>query len=501
MAIAVGGLSACLQAQCLLSFQVSKATEENWHDTVTVAPGDSVDVRAVVSYTGSEKALGLASLNFQPTVSNWSGEDRLLPLVNGGAGGQDTVPIGAVMDEPGAYGRLVPYAFPGLSKNMCLKGHVDVVGGMTYLRVAQAQATDWCGEGTNVTGGSGVQMRQCSDAGRKPSEPAFSPALKDIVVFKFGVALSVHAEGARTLTVGAPAEGIMRERPGGKPYFGWYAKMSEVSGSIRAEPRVQSATIEVAGPARPARLAQSPEASPPKSSETRMGANNPATKPAPRQEDYCKERHDRFNERARQGHEKGDIDLLFIGDSITEQWEGPGKDVWAKHYASRRAVNLGIGGDMTQHVIWRLLNGNVEGLDKPVPADAKPPHLAVVMIGTNNITTNDTPEQIAAGVKKVVETLRTQLPRTEVLLLAIFPRTAKPDDPLRLKVAETNKILKPAAEVMTGVHYLDIGDRFLDKDGTLSKEVMPDELHLSQKGYEIWAQAIEPKVHELLGEK
>jgi lysophospholipase L1-like esterase len=231
-------------------------------------------------------------------------------------------------------------------------------------------------------------------------------------------------------------------------------------------------------------------------------ASNPAVIPVPREEDYCKERHERFNARAKQGHEKGDIELIFLGDSITEQWEGPGKEVWDKCYAGRHAVNFGTGGDQTQHVLWRIQNGNVDGLDKPAPKDAKPPRLAVVMIGTNNAYFGDqAPDQIAAGVKAVVVALREKLPRTDVLLLAIFPRGEKPDDLLRIKVRDTNRLIEPAVANMPGVHYLDIGEKLIEKDGTITKDTMPDALHLSAKGYEIEAQALEPRIREFLSEK
>jgi lysophospholipase L1-like esterase len=239
-----------------------------------------------------------------------------------------------------------------------------------------------------------------------------------------------------------------------------------------------------------------PKAAPPKQPEEKPA--NRAVAPVERQEDYCKQRHERYNARAKEGHEKGDIDLIFLGDSITEQWEGPGKDVWEKYYGKRRAVDFGTGGDMTQHVLWRLQNGNVEGLD--APKEGKPPRLVVLMIGTNNIGTGETPENTAAGVEAVAKLLREKLPKTDVLLLGVFPREAKPEGGLRKSAARVNELVKGSA-LPKGVHYLDIGDKFLEKDGTISKDVMPDELHLSAKGYEIWAQAIEPKVHELLGEK
>jgi beta-glucosidase len=215
--------------------------------------------------------------------------------------------------------------------------------------------------------------------------------------------------------------------------------------------------------------------------------NLPSTlKPVPRDGDQMK-RHERFNERVKQGN----VDLIFIGDSITQGWEGAGKDVWAKHYAKRNAVNLGIGGDRTQHVLWRLDHGNIDGIA---------PKLAVLMIGTNNSNGSDnTAEEIAAGITAIVEKLRAKLPQTKVLVLAIFPRGPKPN-PQREKNAKASEI---AAKLADGkmVLFLDIGNKFLEADGSLPKEIMPDYLHLTPRGYEIWAEAIEPQVAELMGEK
>ena len=211
---------------------------------------------------------------------------------------------------------------------------------------------------------------------------------------------------------------------------------------------------------------------------------NDAVVPVPREGGWMK-RHESFNERVKQGN----VDLLFIGDSITQGWEGAGKGVWDKFYGKRNAVNLGIGGDRTQHVLWRLENGNLYNIH---------PKLAVLMIGTNNSGTNNS-EQIAAGVKAIVESLRTKLPETKVLVLAIFPRGANKDDAKRKVNEGANEIIKGLADDKT-VYYLDIGPNFLQDDGTLSKEVMPDLLHLNEKSYTTWAESIEPKVKELLGE-
>ncbi|HNR36576.1 MAG TPA: platelet-activating factor acetylhydrolase IB subunit [Candidatus Hydrogenedentes bacterium] len=213
-------------------------------------------------------------------------------------------------------------------------------------------------------------------------------------------------------------------------------------------------------------------------------AENAAIKPEPRPDDWWQTRHRSMNEQIA----KGGVDMILIGDSITHGWEGAGKAVWDKYYAPRKAVNLGISGDRTQHVLWRLDNGNIAGIS---------PKLAVVMIGTNNCVAN-TPEEIAEGIAAIVKKLRDGLPSTKILLLAVFPREEKPGE-LRAKLGKVNEII---ARLDDGkmIRFLDIGPKFLEADGTLPKSIMPDALHPNEKGYEIWAQAIEPVVAELMGE-
>lgn len=210
------------------------------------------------------------------------------------------------------------------------------------------------------------------------------------------------------------------------------------------------------------------------------------TKPIPRGDQGWKNRQEQINARAKQGN----VDLIFIGDSITQGWMGAGKDVWEKRYGKRNAMNAGIGGDRTQHVLYRLDNGNLEGLK---------PKAAVIMIGTNNSGT-DTSENIAAGVKAIVTKLRDKTPETKIVLLGIFPRGADASDAKRKVNIGANQLIK-SVEDGENVFYLDISDKFLGADGTLSKEIMPDLLHLSPQGYEIWADSIESKVADLLGEK
>lgn len=207
------------------------------------------------------------------------------------------------------------------------------------------------------------------------------------------------------------------------------------------------------------------------------------TEPAPRSDQgWWMKKHEQFLERVK----RGDAEVIFIGDSITQGWEGGGKSIWRRWYEPRKAINLGIGGDQTQHVLWRLDHGEVDGIH---------PKVAVVMIGTNN-TGRNTPEQIADGVKAIVEKLRSKLPKTKILLLAIFPRDQKPEGEKRRRVKAANDIIAKLDDGKT-VKYLDIGDRFIETDGTISKEIMPDYLHLTSKGYRIWADAIEPTLWEM----
>jgi lysophospholipase L1-like esterase len=211
---------------------------------------------------------------------------------------------------------------------------------------------------------------------------------------------------------------------------------------------------------------------------------NPATTPAPRDAKWLT-RHEGFVAIAK----KGDVDVLLLGDSITDAWrQPPAKEAWDKHFAPRRAANFGIGGDRTQHVLWRITNGELDGIT---------PKVVMLMIGTNN-TNSDSAEHIAEGITAIVKTIRQKSPTTKVMLLAVFPRGEKPDNPGRTKIAEINKTISKLDDGKS-VRYLDIGRSFLQEDGTLTKEIMPDFLHLSAKGYAIWGDAVAPLLREMLG--
>ena len=183
---------------------------------------------------------------------------------------------------------------------------------------------------------------------------------------------------------------------------------------------------------------------------------------------------------------EGRIDVGFVGDSITARWRG--EPSWAKYWGFYRAVNMGIGGDRTQNVLWRLQNGELDGYK------AK---LFVVMIGTNNLFDKKAePADAAAGVKAIIDLIQTKQPQAKILLLGIFPRGEKPN-PGRDKIAATNALI---AKYQGGaVHYMDISAKFLEPDGSISKEVMKDFLHLGPKGFDIWAEAIGGKVKDLVG--
>jgi lysophospholipase L1-like esterase len=214
-----------------------------------------------------------------------------------------------------------------------------------------------------------------------------------------------------------------------------------------------------------------------------LSAADPAKGPnttIPQEKD--RPRHDGFVEIAK----AGGVDLLFLGDSITDGWRGGGKPIWDKYWAPLKAANFGIGGDRTEHVIWRLRHGELDGIQ---------PKLVVLMIGTNN--GGDSAEDVALGIKTIIADIQERSPTSRILLLAIFPRGAKPD--ARTKNENTNTIISGYADNRRVV-YLNINQAFLTADGTLSTDIMPDLLHPNEKGYQIWADAINDTVHQMLQE-
>jgi lysophospholipase L1-like esterase len=193
--------------------------------------------------------------------------------------------------------------------------------------------------------------------------------------------------------------------------------------------------------------------------------------------------HNSFVELAK----KGDIDELFLGDSITDWWRLYGKDVFAKYYGNQKVANFGIAGETTQQVLWRLQNGEGTGFS---------PKLVMLMIGTNNLGSN-TDDQIADGVKAVVGELRKDFPAAKILLLGIFPR-GTPGNPLLARIANINQSIAKLND-LDHVFYLDIGAKFLDAGGAFLPGVFrSDNLHPAAPGYEIWAQAVAEPLANLL---
>ena len=243
-----------------------------------------------------------------------------------------------------------------------------------------------------------------------------------------------------------------------------------------------TAAIQAQTPAAPAKPAVPAVKLPPQSPDVAAPKMGPDGKPNA----GFVASHERFVGIAKEGKAQ----LVFLGDSITAGWAGNGKEVWAKSFGAYTPANFGIGGDRTQHVLWRIQNGELDGIK---------PKAFVVMIGTNNSGT-DPAEGIAKGVTAIVETIRAKQPQAKILLLAVFPRGSKPDGQLNAQNDKLKQVNATISKLDDGQHifYLDIGDKFPIADGKLDKSVMPDFLHLSPAGYQIWADAISPKLVELM---
>jgi len=201
-------------------------------------------------------------------------------------------------------------------------------------------------------------------------------------------------------------------------------------------------------------------------------------------------RHEGFLARAK----AGPIGLLFLGDSITDNWS-KAPHIWERYYGKFEPANFGIGGDTTQNVVWRIENGELDGIH---------PKVVVLMLGTNN-SASHTAEEIAAADKKIIGMIRAKIPETKVLLLAIFPRGARKNtngtmDPWEKRMEVIRAVNAELAKLDDGVNvrYLDIGKAFLADDGTIPHIIMPDQLHPNAAGYQLWAEAMQPLLTEML---
>ena len=185
--------------------------------------------------------------------------------------------------------------------------------------------------------------------------------------------------------------------------------------------------------------------------------------------------------------------VVFLGDSITQGWGSEGRAEWDARFAPLGAANLGIGGDRTQNILWRLNDGALEGLH---------PELIVLKIGVNNLweeVFQCGPDRVADGVAACVAAIRAHCPDAQILALGILPTQAAPDHPLRAVVRAVNARSAALVPTLDGrVRFADIGAHFLEPDGTISTDIMPDGCHLSSRGYALFADALEPLVQEML---
>lgn len=187
----------------------------------------------------------------------------------------------------------------------------------------------------------------------------------------------------------------------------------------------------------------------------------------------------------RRAKETPSADVVFIGDSITQAWDDTGRELWKQHFAPLGAVNLGVSGDRTEHVLWRL---------QEAPITRLKPRVVVLLIGTNNLghgTSNG--EQTLEGILKVIDVIHSQAPGAKLLVHEIFPRGER-FNPMRGEIAQVNQVLR----TQPGIRALGIGDRWVRADGSISASIMPDFLHLSPEGYAQWAQALKPEIEAAL---
>jgi lysophospholipase L1-like esterase len=197
-----------------------------------------------------------------------------------------------------------------------------------------------------------------------------------------------------------------------------------------------------------------------------------------------------FHEANLKRAKQGGVDVLFLGDSLTQGWTSAGKELWDKTFAPLHAANFGIGGDKTGNVLWRLDHGEVDGLS---------PKVVVLMIGVNNLWSGkNTGEEVAGGIRAIVEKLRAKLPQTKVLVLGVLPIGDKAEDIGRTKVREINDYAAQLDD-RAMVRFADLGPKLLQKNGKLLEGAyMPDRLHLTAKGYEVLAKELLPVVTEMM---
>lgn len=182
----------------------------------------------------------------------------------------------------------------------------------------------------------------------------------------------------------------------------------------------------------------------------------------------------------------GPIELLFLGDSITRRWE-ENPEVWNYYFKKYAPANFGVGGDTTQNLKWRILNGELEGID---------PGIIVLLIGTNNLPSHNETE-IVPAIKDIVEIIHKKLPQAKIVLMGILPRNTDDTGRDYMKmIVFINQELKKLEE-KEYLNYLDIGKEYIGFDGKVIDKLMPDGLHLVEPGYKIWGSLLLPLIERI----
>lgn len=194
-----------------------------------------------------------------------------------------------------------------------------------------------------------------------------------------------------------------------------------------------------------------------------------------------------LHERQLHAPRRAEAKVVFLGDSITAGWRGT--PAYREAFAKYVPLNLGVVGDHTQNVLWRIQQGTLDGLS---------PEVVVVMIGVNNLGGGFTPEATVGGVRAVVSAVQARLPRARVLLLGILPARHAPSEGLRSKITEANRLLAQAGWPSL-TKFSDVGAVFLDSEGKISKTVMRDFLHPTAEGYQLLSDSVAPLVSQLSG--
>lgn len=229
-------------------------------------------------------------------------------------------------------------------------------------------------------------------------------------------------------------------------------------------------------------------------------AGDPSNLPPPKKQDPTVPMHGyfpkypqawlKFHKQHLQQTRKRQINIVFLGDSITQDWKKH-KSLWRQHYGKYGAANFGIGNDRTQQILWRIDHGLFDHMQ---------PKLVVLNIGVNNLWGKPSgADRIAAGIEKIVAAIHRKSPQTKILLLGILPTGQRPNTPIRKKIRAINTRLTKLDDGKA-IYFLDMGSEFLAADGSISKKIMPDYLHLSRKGYQIWVKSMQRQFTEILNQ-